>query len=164
MGWSSCQVQLPAGVAERMWQRHGGCTEPDHYPPQPRHGEIGPRWKDPRSHPKGRMSWPFSSWGRTWHGKRGTCCCRVGVGPNACDWLGRSPERWFSAEHGLRLVGSPNEDWSEDILGEHASREEGWLILQNPQNFTIHQKALYLCLTPKGKNEDLLLFIVPKVH
>ena len=28
----------------------------------------------------------------------------------------------------------------------------------------IHQKALYLCSTPKGQNEDLLLFIVPKVH
>ena len=28
----------------------------------------------------------------------------------------------------------------------------------------IHQKALYLCSMPKGENEDLLLFIVPKVH
>ena len=34
----------------------------------------------------------------------------------------------------------------------------------NHQNFTIHQKALYLCLMPKGKNEDFLLFIVPKAH
>ena len=49
------------------------------------------------------------------------------------------------------------------LLGEHASSEEGQLILQNQQNFTIHQKALYLPSTPKGKNEDLLLFIVPKV-
>ena len=36
--------------------------------------------------------------------------------------------------------------------------------MQNCQNFTIHQKALYLCLMPKGENEDLLLFIVLKVH
>ena len=49
-------------------------------------------------------------------------------------------------------------------LGEHASNEEGRLIFQNLQNFTIHQKALYLCSMPKGENEDLLLFIVPKVH
>ena len=28
----------------------------------------------------------------------------------------------------------------------------------------IHQKALYLCSMPKGKNEDLLLFVVPKAH
>ena len=28
----------------------------------------------------------------------------------------------------------------------------------------IHQKTLYLCSMPKGENEDLLLFVVPKVH
>ena len=28
----------------------------------------------------------------------------------------------------------------------------------------IHQEALYLCSMPKGENEDLLLFIVSKVH
>ena len=30
------------------------------------------------------------------------------------------------------------------LLGEHASSEVGRLILQNHQNFMIHQKALYL--------------------
>ena len=50
------------------------------------------------------------------------------------------------------------------LLAEHASREESQLILLNRQNFTIHQKALYLCSTPKGKNENLLFFIVPKAH
>ena len=50
------------------------------------------------------------------------------------------------------------------FLGEHASSEEGQLVWRNHQNFTIHQKALYLCSTPKGKNEDLLLFVVPMVH
>ena len=50
------------------------------------------------------------------------------------------------------------------LLREHASSEEGQLIWQNQQNFMIHQKALYLHSKPKGENEDLLLFIVPKVH
>ena len=50
------------------------------------------------------------------------------------------------------------------LLGEHAPSEEGQLILQNHQNFMIHQKALYLHSIPKGKNEVLLLFIVSKVH
>ena len=50
------------------------------------------------------------------------------------------------------------------ILGEHDSSEEGWLILQNHQNFMIYQKALYLCSMPKSENEDLLLVVVPKVH
>ena len=49
-------------------------------------------------------------------------------------------------------------------LGEHASGEEGQLILWNHQNFMINQKALYPCSMPKGENEDLLLFVVPKAH
>ena len=28
----------------------------------------------------------------------------------------------------------------------------------------IHQKALYLHVTPKGESEDLMLFVVPRVH
>ena len=63
-------------------------------------------------------------------------------------------------------------DWSEvwkktdlkTLLGEHASSKEGQLVFRNCQNFTIHQKALYLFSMPKGENEDLLLFVVPKVH
>ena len=35
---------------------------------------------------------------------------------------------------------------------------------RNCQNFTVLQDALYLCSTPKGENEDLLLFVVPKAH
>ena len=50
------------------------------------------------------------------------------------------------------------------LLTEHASSEECKLILQNQQNFAIHQGALYLCSMPKGKTEDLLLFVVPKAH
>ena len=37
------------------------------------------------------------------------------------------------------------------LLGEHASSEEGQLILQNWQNFMIHQKALYLHSVPKAR-------------
>ena len=39
------------------------------------------------------------------------------------------------------------------LLTKHASSEEGMLILQNWQNFMVHQVALYLCSMPK----DLLL-------
>ena len=38
------------------------------------------------------------------------------------------------------------------------------MIWINHQNFTTLQGTLYLCSNPKGKNEDLLLFVVPKVH
>ena len=50
------------------------------------------------------------------------------------------------------------------LLAEHASSKDGQLILQNQQNLMNHQGALYLHSMPKGKTEDLLLFMVPKAH
>ena len=50
------------------------------------------------------------------------------------------------------------------LLGEHASCEEGKMVWRNCQNFTTLQGTLYLCSTPKGENEDLLLFVVPEMH
>ena len=50
------------------------------------------------------------------------------------------------------------------LLREHASSEEGQIVWRNCQNFTVLQDALHLGSTPKGENEDLLLFVVPKVH
>ena len=50
------------------------------------------------------------------------------------------------------------------LLGEHASSEQGWMVWRNHQNFTNLQNALYLCSMPKGANEDLLCFVVPKAH
>ena len=42
--------------------------------------------------------------------------------------------------------------------------KEGQMVWRNCQNFTSIQGTLYLCSTPKGEDEDLLLFIVPKAH
>ena len=50
------------------------------------------------------------------------------------------------------------------LLGQHASSVDGQLVRRNHQNFVIHQKALYLCTTSKGESEDLMHFVVPKVH
>ena len=51
------------------------------------------------------------------------------------------------------------------LLAEHAYNKEGKLILWNRQNFLIHQEeTLYLHLMPKGKTEDLWLFMVPRAH
>ena len=50
------------------------------------------------------------------------------------------------------------------LLGEHASSKEDWIIWRNHQNFTVLQGTLYLHYMPKGENEDLLLFVVPKTH
>ena len=50
------------------------------------------------------------------------------------------------------------------LLREHTSSEEGWIIWRNCQNFMVLQSTLYLCSMPKGENEDLLLFVVPRTH
>ena len=47
------------------------------------------------------------------------------------------------------------------LLANHASSEEGQLILWNCQNFTMYQGALYLNLMTMGETKDLLLFVVP---
>ena len=47
---------------------------------------------------------------------------------------------------------------------QHASSKEGQMVLWNHQNFMTLENTLYLCSMPKGENEDLLLFVVPKVH
>ena len=50
------------------------------------------------------------------------------------------------------------------LLEEHTFSKEGRVVWQNHQNFMTLQNALYLCSMPKGKNEDLLLFIAPRAH
>ena len=50
------------------------------------------------------------------------------------------------------------------LLREHTSSEEGQMVWRNHQNFTTLQDTLYLHSTPKGEIEDLLLFMVPKMH
>ena len=50
------------------------------------------------------------------------------------------------------------------LLGEYASSKEGWMVWRNCQNFTTLWGTLYLHSTPKGENENFLLFVVPKIH
>ena len=50
------------------------------------------------------------------------------------------------------------------LLGEHALSEEGQMAWRYCQNVTTLQGTLYLSSMPKGENEDLLLFMLPKMH
>ena len=50
------------------------------------------------------------------------------------------------------------------LLGEYVSSKEGQMVWRNYQNFTTLRGTLYLSSIPKGENEDLLLFMVPKTH
>ena len=64
----------------------------------------------------------------------------------------------------LNWLGAQKKTDLRALLGEHASSKEGWMVWGNHQNFTTLQNALYLHSMLKGENEDLLLFMVPKVH
>ena len=56
------------------------------------------------------------------------------------------------------------ESKKKTLLGECIMSEEGRMVWRNCQIFTNLQGTLYLCSIPKGENEDLLLFVVPKAH
>ena len=97
-------------------------------------------------------------------GKGSTSHCWVSmVEMHVTDWAAAQKEdpeldavlQWLEAKKKTDL---------RTLLGEHISSEEGWIIWRNCQNFMVLQSTLYLHSMPKGENEDLLLFMVPKTH
>ena len=64
----------------------------------------------------------------------------------------------------LQWLGSRKKANLRTLLGECIMSKEGRMVWRNCQNFISLQGTLYLCSTPKGEDEDLLLFMVPKVH
>ena len=64
----------------------------------------------------------------------------------------------------LQWLGSKKKADLRMLLGECVTGEEGQMMWRNCQNFTSLQGTLYLHSTPKGEDEDLLLFVVPKAH
>ena len=113
------------------------------------HSEINPRWSSIGISASGWSLWPHCSWGWLLLRARGMCCCRPHACTNACYWLDSSPERGPNAEYSVRLAEGTEKTDLKALLAEHASSEEGWLILQNQQNLMIHQGALYLQQCPK---------------
>ena len=64
----------------------------------------------------------------------------------------------------LQWLGSRKKADLRTLLRECITSKEGQMVWRNCQNFTSLQGTLHLCSTPKGENEDLLLFVVPKAH
>ena len=88
---------------------------------------------------------------------------RVLVEMHVTDWAAAQKED-PKLDAVLQWVESKKKTDLWTLLGEHASSEEGWMVWRNHQNFTTLQGTLYLHSTPKGENEDLLHFVVPKMH
>ena len=64
----------------------------------------------------------------------------------------------------LQWLGSKKKADLRTLLGECIMSDEGQMMWRNCQEFTSLWGTLYLHSTPKGENEDLLLFVVPKAH
>ena len=64
----------------------------------------------------------------------------------------------------LQWLSSKKKADLKTLLGECVKSEEGQMVWRNCQNFVSLQGTLYLCSTPKGEDEDLLLFMVPKAQ
>ena len=64
----------------------------------------------------------------------------------------------------LQWLGSKKKADIRKLLGESIMSEEGQMVWRNCQNFPSLRGTLYLHSTPKGESEDLLPFIVAKVH
>ena len=64
----------------------------------------------------------------------------------------------------LQWLGSRKKADLRTLLRECIMSKEGRMVWRNCQNFISLQGTLYLCSTPKGEDEDLLLFVVPKAH
>ena len=73
------------------------------------------------------------------------------------DWAKAQKEilQWLSSKKKADL---------KTLLGECVKSEEGRMVWRNRQNFVLLQGTLYLRSTPKGEDEDLLLFVVPKAQ
>ena len=64
----------------------------------------------------------------------------------------------------LQWLGSRKKADLRRLLGECIMSKEGWMVWRNCQNFISLQGTLYLRSTPKGEDDDLLLFVVPKAQ
>ena len=64
----------------------------------------------------------------------------------------------------LQCLGCKKKADLRRLLRECIMSDEGQMVWRNCQNFMSLQGTIYLCSTPKGEDEDLLLFVVPKAH
>ena len=64
----------------------------------------------------------------------------------------------------LQWLGSRKKADLRTLLGECIKSKEGQMVWRNHQNFISLKGTVYVHSTPKGEDEDLLLFVVPKAH
>ena len=142
----------------------GRCTESNYHSSWLGGHASHPGWSNPRCLPKGRRRRPCHDQGWPREGKGSMGSCWPSPRRNACHQLGCNPKERPKLEAVLPWLESKKKTNLRTLLREHTLGEEGQIIWRNHQNFTALQGTLYLHSMPKGENEDLLLFMVPKTH
>ena len=64
----------------------------------------------------------------------------------------------------LDWITDQNKENLMQLLSEHAGSEEGCMIFHTWHKLTIHQGALYQWHMSMGEIEEILQFVIPKVH
>ena len=88
---------------------------------------------------------------------------RVVVEMHITDWAAAQKED-PELDAVLQWLGSRKKADLRMLLGQCIMSKEGQMVWRNCQNFISLQGTLYLRSTPKGEDEDLLLFMVPKAY
>ena len=88
---------------------------------------------------------------------------RVLVEMHVTDWA-KAQKEDPELDAVLQWLGSKKKADLRTLFRECVTSKEGQMVWRNCQNFISLQGILYLCSAPKGEDEDLLLFVVPKMH
>ena len=163
MGGSPNKIQFPVGILERMRQCSGRCTELNYHSSWIGSHASHPGWSNHRHFPEGRRKkTPMWFEGDQQREKEvWVATGQVLVEMHVTNWAWAQKED-PELDAVLQWLESKKKTDLRTLLGEHTLSEEGWVVWRNCQNLTTLQGTLYLCSTPKGENEDLLLFVVAK--
>ena len=164
MGKCPGQIWLPAGVSKRMRQCCGRCLWVGLWPilnwKQCKPSWMGQLWVLPESRerePSHHQRWPTVGTGSAGH------CWQVLVEMHVTNWaVAQKEDPELNAV--LQWLVSKKKADLRTLLGECIMSDEGQMVWRNCQNFTSLRGTLYMYSTPKGENEDLFLFVVPKAH
>ena len=164
MGKCPGQIWLPVGVSKRMRQCCGRCFELGYGQSRTRSSASDLGWSGCGYFQRAERENPAIIEGDQQLEKEvwvTTGCILVEM--HVTNWaVAQKEDPELNAV--LQWLGSRKKADLRTLLGECIMSKEGWMVWRNHENFTSLWGTLYLCSTPKGENEDLLLFVVPKAH
>ena len=146
-----------------MWQCGHRHPLPWHPEAECRNHEVQSGWGHCWNYQKSRCSWPNDKEIHKPFQEIAILAQAACVDLHVTNWMTTQQEdptlktaiEWISGQKVQDL-----KHW----LGDNANTEEGKSILWYWKKLTLYQGALYHCLTPTGKLEEVLQSVVPKAH